>query len=82
MNSLIKRTTENGIFIKRADKGSVITVGSPEFYSSICELNLQNEEYYECIKDSEPSPLLKNRIIAYAKKYKNLLTENEYKTLT
>ena len=26
--------------------------------------------------------ILKNRIIAYAKKYKNLLTQNEYKTLT
>ena len=26
--------------------------------------------------------LLKNKLIAYAKKYKNLLTENEYKTFT
>ena len=41
-----------------------------------------NEKYYEGIQDNEPSPLLKNGIIAYAKKYKNLLTENEYKTLT
>ena len=46
------------------------------------ESHLQNEEYYECIQNNDPSPLLKNRIIAYAKKYKNLLTENEYKTLT
>ena len=38
-----------------------------------------NEKYYEGIQDNEPSPLLKNGIIAYAKKYKNLLTENEYK---
>ena len=30
----------------------------------------------------DSSPLLKNRIIAYDKKYKNLLTENEYKSLT
>ena len=43
---------------------------------------MRNEEYYECIQDNDPSPLLKNRIIAYAKKYKNLLTESEYKTLT
>ena len=48
----------------------------------MCELGLRNEEYYECIQDIDPSPLLKNRIIAYAKKYKNLLTENEYETLT
>ena len=55
---------------------------SPEFYLNMCESHLRNEEYYECIQDNDPSPLLKNRIIAYAKKYKNLLTENEYKTST
>ena len=48
----------------------------------MCESHLRNKEYYECIQDNDPSPLLKNRIIAYAKKSKNLLTENEYKTLT
>ena len=82
LNSLIKRTTENEIVIKPADKESIITVMSPEFYLNMCESRLRNEEYYECIQDNDPSPLLKNRIIAYAKKYKNLLTENEYKTLT
>ena len=82
LNSLIKRTTENEIVIQPADKGSIITVMSPEFYLNMCESHLRNEEYYECIQDNDPSPLLKNRIIVYAKKYKNLLTENEYKTLT
>ena len=43
---------------------------------------MRNEEYYECIQDNDHSPLLKNSIIAYIKKYKNLLTENEYETLT
>ena len=37
--------------------------------------------YYECIQDNDPSSLLKNRIIAYDKKYKKLLPENEHKTL-
>ena len=32
LNSLIKRTTENEIVIKPADKRSIITVMSPEFY--------------------------------------------------
>ena len=82
LNSLIKITTENEIVIKPADKGSIITVMSPEFYLNMCDSHLQNEEYYECIQDNDPSPLPKNRIIAYAKKYKHLLTENEYKTLT
>ena len=82
MNSLIKRTTENEIVIKSADKGSIITVMSPEFYLNMCDSHLRNEEYYECIQDNDPSPLLKNRIIAYAKKYKHLLTENECKSLT
>ena len=73
LNSLIKRTTENEIVIKPADKGSILTVMSPEFYLNMCESHLRNEEYYECIQDNDPSTLLKNRIIAYAKKYKNLL---------
>ena len=82
LNSFIKRTTANEIVIKPADNGSIITVMSPEFYLNICEMHQRNEEYYECIQDNDPSLLLKNRIIAYAKKYKNLLTENEYKALT
>ena len=71
LNSLIKRITEKEIVIKPADKGSIITVLSPEFYLNMFESHLQNEEYYECIQDNNPSPLLKNRIIAYSKKYKN-----------
>ena len=82
LNSLIKRTTENAIVIKTADKESIITAMSPELYLNVCESLLRNEEYYESIQDNDPSPLLKNRIVAYAKKYKNLLTRNEYKTLT
>ena len=82
LNSLIKRTIENEIVIKPADKGSIITVMSAEFYLNMYESHLRNEEYYECMQDNDPSLLLKNRIIAYPKKYKNLLTENEYKTLT
>ena len=80
LNWFIKITTENEIIIKPADKGSIITDMSPEFYLNMCQSHLPNEEYYECIQDNDP--LLKNRIITYAKKYKNLLTENEYKTLT
>ena len=48
-DSLIKRTTENEIIIKSADKGSIMTVMSPEFYLNTCESHLRNEEYYECI---------------------------------
>ena len=80
LNSLIKRTTKNEIVIKPADKESIISVMSPDFCLNMCESHLRNEEYYECIQDNNPSPLLKNRIIAYTKKYKNLLTGNEYKT--
>ena len=63
LNSLIERTTKNEIVIKPADKGSIITAMSPEFYLNMCESHLWNEEYYECIQDN-------NRIIAYAKNVK------------
>ena len=82
LNSLIKRSTENKIVIKPADKGSIITVMSPEFYLNVCESHLRNEEYCEYMQDNDPSPSLRNRIVAYAKKYKTFLTKNEYKTLT
>ena len=72
MNSLIKRTTKNETAIKPADKGSIITVMSPEFYLNMSESHFWNEEYYECIQNNDPSPLLKNRIIAYPKKKKKL----------
>ena len=55
---------------------------SPEFYLNMCDSHLRNEEYYEFIQDNDHSPLLKNRIIAYAKKYKQLLTDLNSKTLT
>ena len=70
LNSLIKRTNKNEIVIKPPNKGSIITVMSPEFYLNMCESHLRNEKYYECIQDNDPSPLLKNRIIAYAKNIK------------
>ena len=82
LNSLTKRITEDETVIKPADKRSIITVMSPEFYLNMYELNLRHEGYFECIEDNDPSPLLKNKLIAYAEKYKNLLTENEYTTLT
>ena len=44
--------------IKPADKKSIITVVSPEFYLDMCESHLGNEEYYECIQGNDPSPLL------------------------
>ena len=40
LNSLIKRTTENEIVIKPADRGSIITVLSPEFYLNMSESHL------------------------------------------
>ena len=43
LNSLIKRTTKNEIVIKPADKKSIITVVSPEFYLDMCESHLGNE---------------------------------------
>ena len=45
LNSLIKGTAENEIVIKPADKVSIITVMSPEFYLNMCESHLRNEQY-------------------------------------
>ena len=39
-NSLIKRTTENEIVIKPADKVSIITIMSPGFYLNMCDSHI------------------------------------------
>ena len=39
LNTLINRTTENEIVIKPTDKGSIITVISPEFYLNVYIMN-------------------------------------------
>ena len=43
LSRLIKRTIENEIVIKPADKGSIITFMSPEFYLNMCQSHLRNE---------------------------------------
>ena len=58
MNLLIKKTIGNETVVKSADKGSIISVMSPDFYLNMCKSHLQNEESYECIQDNDPSPLL------------------------
>lgn len=81
LKSLIEKTKSNKIIIKPADKGAIIVIQSPEDYNKMCLKHLNDTEYYEIVQD-DPSNLVQQRVLSYAKQYANILTENEYNYLT
>ena len=47
LNVLISLTTNMKIIPKKSDKGSIVTIMSPEFYWNMCKKHLSITEYYE-----------------------------------
>ena len=71
----------NEIIIKPADKGSIVVVMSSEYYWTMCQSHLNNEQYYRCLFENDPSLIVNEKIINYANKYRSILTDNEYEYL-
>ena len=46
----------------------------------MCQSTLNNEQYY-CLFENNPSLMIYEKIINYANKYWNILTDNEYEYL-
>ena len=81
LNSLITKIRLNEIIIKPADKGSIVVVMSSEYYWTMCQSHLNNEQYYRCLFENDPSLIVNEKIINYANKYRSILTDNEYEYL-
>ena len=43
--------------------------------------HLNNEQYYRCLLEKDPSLTVNKKIINYANKYRSILTNNEYEYL-
>ena len=71
----------NEIIIKPADKGSIVVVMSSEYYWTMCQSHLNNEQYYRCLFENDPSLIVNEKIINYPNKYRSILTDNEYEYL-
>ena len=54
----------NKIIIKPGDKGSKVLVMTPEYYWTMCQPHLKNEQYYRPFCENDPS-LIVNEIIKF-----------------
>ena len=81
LNSLMTKIRSNEIIIKPADKVSIVVVMSSEYYWTMCQSHLKNEQYYQCLFENNPSLTVNEKIINYAIKYRSILTDNEYEYL-
>ena len=56
LDDLVYATQTGKIVIKKADKGSIITIMSPPFYWDMCLNHLNNTEYYEKVTNDPYYP--------------------------
>ena len=80
LDDLVYATQTGKIVIKKADKGSIITIMSPTCYWYMCLNHLNNTEYYEKVTN-DPSLLLQGKVNDFTEKYKPVLTNKEYEYL-
>ena len=66
LNSLMTKIRSNEIIIKPADKGAIVVVMSSEYYWTMCQSHLNNEQYYQCLFENNPSLIVNEKIINYA----------------
>ena len=58
LNSVMTKIKSNEIIIKPADKGSIVVVMSSEYYWTMCQSHLNNEQYYRCLFENDPSLII------------------------
>ena len=50
----------------KADKASIVVVMSSQYCWTMCQLHLNNEQYYRCLFENDPSLIVNEKIINYA----------------
>ena len=81
LNSLMTKIRSNEIIIKPVVKGRILVVISSEYYWTMCKSHLNDEQYYRCLLENDPSLTVNKKIINYPTKYRTILTDNEYEYL-
>ena len=79
---LIEKINTNEIIIKSADKGSIIVVMTPKNYWNMCYRHRSDTTFYNNLDNNDPSTIVQDRVNKFAEKYKSILTNNEYVSLT
>ena len=51
---------------------------SSDYYRAMPQSHWNNEQYYRCLFENDPSLIVNEKIINYANKYRSILTDNEY----
>ena len=54
---------------------------SSEYYWTMCQSYLNNEQYYRCLIENDPSLIINEKIINYVITYRGILTDNGYEYL-
>ena len=55
---------------------------SPDFYLNMCMKELSNTEYYQIVGSDDPTPIIKEAVLMFATRYREVLTQNEFLYLT
>ena len=80
LNSLMTKIRSNEIIIKPAE-GSIVGAMSSEYYWTMCQSHLNNEQYYRCLFENDRWLIVNKTIINYANEYRSIFTDNEYEYL-
>ena len=78
LNSLIRKTKNYEIIIKKADKGSIVTIMDKESYWEMCDRQLSNKKFYSNLETNDPSDRVKNEVNKFTDKHKEKFTAKEY----
>ena len=80
LNSLMTKDRSNKIINKPPDKRStekllncisyqvIVAVMKPEYYWTICQSHVDNEQYYQCLLKNNPLLVIMKKIINYVNK--------------
>ena len=79
---LIEKINTNKIIIKTANKGSIIVVMTPKDYWNRCYRHLSDTTFYNNLDNNDLCTIDQDRVNEFTKKYKSILTNNEYDFLT
>ena len=80
--SLKSKVDLNQIIIKPADKGDMIVIQDPMDYRDMCLNHLHDNNYFVNLGPVDPSNNVRDKLIAFANKYKGMMTAKEYAYLT
>ena len=58
LNSLIRKTENKEIITKRADKGSIIVIMSPDYFWNICKSHISDTTYYRMLNNADTSNIV------------------------